>query len=183
VCVRKTGTREIGAGVTDEEYRAFYATAFPRLVGQVFLLTGDLGEAQDVVQEAFIRAWGRRRRFSDGDEPDAWIRTVARRLAVSRWRSARSALAAWRRHGPAADTPAPGVETPLVVAALQRLPEEQRRAIVLHHLCDLSVEQVAAEVGAPTGTVKARLSRGRTALRLILLQADAPANDGEHRNA
>jgi RNA polymerase sigma-70 factor, ECF subfamily len=169
--------------VTDEEYRAFYATAFPRLVGQVFLLTGDLGEAQDVVQEAFIRAWGRRRRFADGDEPDAWIRTVARRLAVSRWRSARSALAAWRRHGPAADTPAPGVETPLIVAALQRLPEEQRRAIVLHHLCDLSVEQVAAEVGAPTGTVKARLSRGRAALRLILLQVDEPVNDGEHRNA
>jgi RNA polymerase sigma-70 factor (ECF subfamily) len=75
------------------------------------------------------------------------------------------------------------VETPLIVAALQRLPEEQRRAIVLHHLCDLSVEQVAAEVGAPTGTVKARLSRGRAALRLILLQVDEPVNDGEHRNA
>jgi RNA polymerase sigma-70 factor (ECF subfamily) len=169
--------------VTDEEYRAFYAVAFPRLVGQVYLLTGDLGEAQDVVQEAFIRAWGRRRRFSDGDEPDAWIRTVARRLAVSRWRSARSALVAWRRHGPADDAPAPGVETPLIVAALQRLPEEQRRAIVLHHLCDLPVEQVATETGAPPGTVKARLSRGRAALRLILLQTDEPLNDPERRHA
>jgi RNA polymerase sigma-70 factor (ECF subfamily) len=154
--------------VTDEDYRAFYAAAFPRLVGQVYLLTGDLGEAQDVVQEAFIRAWARRRRFTDGDEPDAWIRTVARRLAVSRWRSARSALAAWRRHGPVADTPAPSVDNPLIVAALQQLPEDQRRAIVLYHLCDLSVDQVAAETGVPAGTVKARLSRGRAALRRIL---------------
>jgi RNA polymerase sigma-70 factor (ECF subfamily) len=158
--------------VTDEEYRAYYAVAFPRLVGQVYLLTGDLGEAQDVVQEAFVRAWGRRRRFADGDTPDAWIRTVARRLAVSRWRSARSALAAWRRHGPLPDTPAPGVDNPLIVAALQQLPEEQRRAIVLYHLCDLSVDQVAAETGVPAGTVKARLSRGRSALRRILGEPD-----------
>jgi RNA polymerase sigma-70 factor (ECF subfamily) len=162
--------------VTDEEYRAYYASAFARLVGQVYLLTGDVGEAQDAVQEAFVRAWSRRRRFADGDEPDAWIRTVARRFAVSRWRSARSGLAAWRRHGPVPDTPAPGVETPLIVAALQRLPEEQRRAIVLHHLCDRSVEQVAAETGVPSGTVKARLVRGRSALRQILGEADAPAD-------
>lgn len=159
--------------MTDDDYRAYYAAAFPRLVGQVYLLTGDLGEAQDVVQEAFIRGWARRRRFADGDTPDAWIRTVARRLAVSRWRSARAALAAWRRHGPAAEVPGPDVATPLIVAALQRLPEDQRRAIVLHHLCDLSIDQVAAEVGAPAGTVKARLSRGRAALR-ALLEADEP---------
>jgi RNA polymerase sigma-70 factor (ECF subfamily) len=60
------------------------------------------------------------------------------------------------------------VDNPLIVAALQRLPEEQRRAIVLYHLCDLSVDQVAAETGVPAGTVKARLSRGRAALRRIL---------------
>ena len=51
---------------------------------------------------------------------------------------------------------------------LDRLPADQRRALVLHHLCDLSVAQVAEEVGAPTGTVKARLSRGRTALQQLL---------------
>lgn len=159
--------------MTDDDYRAFYAAAFARLVGQVYLQTGDFSEAQDAVQEAFIRAWSRRRKFADGDEPEAWIRTVARRVAISRWRSARSRSAAWRRHGPVPDVPAPGVETPLIVAALQRLPEEQRRAIVLHHLCDRTVDQVAAEVGAPTGTVKARLSRGRDALRQILAEADA----------
>lgn len=158
--------------MTDDDYRAFYAVAFPRLVGQVYLLTGNFAEAQDVVQEAFIRGWNRRRRFPDGDVPDAWIRTVARRLAVSRWRSARVAVTAWRRHGPAEVAEGPSEDTAMLVAALQRLTEDQRRAIVLHHLCDLPVDQVAAEVGAPTGTVKARLVRGRAALREILAGAE-----------
>ena len=55
-----------------------------------------------------------------------------------------------------------------LMAALRRLPEDQRRAIVLHHLCDLPVRDVAAEVGVPEGTIKARLSRGRTALAGLL---------------
>jgi RNA polymerase sigma-70 factor (ECF subfamily) len=46
-------------------------------------------------------------------------------------------------------------------------------AIVLHHLCDLSIEQVASETGAPVGTVKARLSRGRTALARVLSEDPA----------
>jgi RNA polymerase sigma-70 factor (ECF subfamily) len=55
-----------------------------------------------------------------------------------------------------------------LVAALKKLPEAQRLAIVLHHVADLSVEEVAAETGAPVGTVKARLSRGRAALAVLL---------------
>jgi RNA polymerase sigma-70 factor (ECF subfamily) len=51
---------------------------------------------------------------------------------------------------------------------LRKIPEAQRVAIVLHHLCDLSVEQVAEETGVPVGTVKARLSRGRAALLPLL---------------
>ena len=56
------------------------------------------------------------------------------------------------------------VERVELVRALQQLPPDQRRAVVLHHLCDMSVRDIAAETGAPIGTVKARLSRGRAAL-------------------
>ncbi|MEU6221846.1 sigma factor-like helix-turn-helix DNA-binding protein, partial [Streptomyces sp. NPDC047022] len=56
--------------------------------------------------------------------------------------------------------------------ALRRLPEAQRTAIVLHHLCDLSVEQIATETGVALGTVKARLSRGRSALAAHLVSEE-----------
>ncbi|MFE9770916.1 SigE family RNA polymerase sigma factor [Streptomyces sp. NPDC005931] len=163
--------------MTEEEFDAFYAAAFPRLTGQLYAFTGDLGEAQDVVQEAFVRAWHRRGRLLADEAPEAWIRTVAMRLAVSRWRRARRWLELMRRTPPPESTPGPGPERAALVTALRQLPEAQRRAIVLHHLCDLSVEQVASETGAPVGTVKARLSRGRAALakHLSVEEAEEPA--------
>ena len=51
-----------------------------------------------------------------------------------------------------------------LVAALREIPAEQRRAIVLHHLVGLTVEEISHETGTPTGTVKSRLARGRRAL-------------------
>jgi RNA polymerase sigma-70 factor (ECF subfamily) len=163
--------------MTEEEFDAFYATAFPRLTGQLYAFTGDHGEAQDVVQEAFVRAWDRRREFLADGAPEAWIRTVAMRLAVSRWRRARRWLELVRRTPPPEHTPGPGPERTALVAALRTLPEAQRRALVLHHLCDLSVEQVASETGAPVGTVKARLSRGRAALARVLAAESDDAED------
>ncbi|GAA3798791.1 SigE family RNA polymerase sigma factor [Streptomyces coacervatus] len=165
-----------GGGMTEDEFDAFYATAFPRLTGQLYAFTGDHGEAQDVVQEAFVRAWDRRERFLADSAPEAWIRTVAMRLAVSRWRRAKRWLELVRRTPPPDSTPGPGPEHTALVAALRQLPEAQRMAIVLHHLCDLSVQQVASETGAPVGTVKARLTRGRAALALHLAgdEPDAP---------
>ncbi|MEU3409655.1 SigE family RNA polymerase sigma factor [Streptomyces sp. NPDC006670] len=154
--------------MTEEEFDAFYASAFPRVVGQVYSFTGDHGQAQDAVQEAFVRAWDRRSDFLAGEAPEAWIRTVAMRLAVSHWRRARRWLELVRRTPPPEQAPGPGPEHVALVTALRRLPEPQRLAIVLHHLCDLSVEEVASETGAPTGTVKARLSRGRAALAKLL---------------
>ena len=65
-----------------------------------------------------------------------------------------------------------------MVAALKQLPEKQRRALVLHHIADLPVAQVAHEVGAPEGTVKAWLSRGRTALAALLADDHRPDLDG-----
>ncbi|MCM2393785.1 SigE family RNA polymerase sigma factor [Streptomyces albipurpureus] len=154
--------------MTEDEFDAFYAIAFPRLVRQLTAMTGDHGEAQDVVQEAFVRAWGRRVSFLAEKAPEAWIRTVATRLAVSRWRRARRWMELVCRHGPAERVHEPGVEHLVIVEALRQLPEAQRRALVLHHLCDVSVEQIAAETGAPSGTVKAQLSRGRAALAKLL---------------
>jgi DNA-directed RNA polymerase specialized sigma24 family protein len=61
-------------------------------------------------------------------------------------------------------TPGPSPDRVAFVEALRKLPLEQRRALVLYHVCELTVEQIAAETGVPAGTVKARLARGRAAL-------------------
>lgn len=150
------------------DFDAFYAASAPRLVRQLHAMTGELTEAQDCVQEAYARAWQRWGTVSSYDAPEAWVRRVAWRLAVSRFRRAKVGRGLLRRQGPPPDVPELSPDRVALVAALRQLPEAQRRAIVLHHLGDLSVAQVAAETGSPEGTVKARLSRGRAALAQLL---------------
>lgn len=156
------------------EFDAFYLAQAPSLVRQLHAMTGDLGEAQDCVQEGFSRAWQRWDRVGRYDAPEAWVRQVAWRLAVSRFRRATTGLRAARRHGPPPDEPAPSPDRVALVAALATLPAAQRRAVVLHHVAGLSVQEVAAETGSPTGTVKARLSRGRAALAAALADPEDP---------
>jgi len=151
-----------------ESFDAFYTGTNRRVLHQMYAMTGNLADAQDLVQEAYARAWQRWSAVSTYDDPEAWVRTVAWRLAASRWRKARNGVAAMLRHGPEPDTPEPSVDNVALVGALRRVPEAQRRAIVLHHLGGLSVAEVAHETGAPEGTVKARLARGRAALAELL---------------
>ncbi|MER7415346.1 SigE family RNA polymerase sigma factor [Micromonospora peucetia] len=150
----------------------FYRGSRQRLLGFVYALTGDLAEAQDAVQEAYIRAWQRWSTVSTYEEPEAWVRVVASRIAVSRWRSLRSRARAYLRHGASESVPGPDTATVEVVTALRRLPEEQRTAIALYYLVGLPVAEVARQTAAPVGTVKARLSRGRNALAGLLAVSD-----------
>ncbi|MFF7178287.1 SigE family RNA polymerase sigma factor [Streptomyces sp. NPDC008121] len=150
--------------MTVEEFEEFYAQTVARLTGHLYVMLGDLHEAQDVVQEAFVKAWARRRQLDRNGQPEAWIRTVAWRLAVSRWRFGRRSAEAWRRTGAPPDVAGPGPEEVVLVEALRGLPDRQRRAVTLHYLCDLTVEQIAAETGMSPSTVKTHLVRARTAL-------------------
>lgn len=167
-----------GRGMDPEAFDAFYQGSFARLVGQIYAICGNLAEANDCVQEAFIRAWDRRHVLDADQSPEAWVRTVAYRLAVSRWRKARRALLPPDRSAAPSPAPEPDVTRVALARALRAIPAEQRRVIVLHHLCDLPVADVAREVGAPVGTVKARLARGRRALAALL--AEQPASEAEN---
>jgi RNA polymerase sigma-70 factor, ECF subfamily len=153
----------------EREFDDFYATSFPRVTAQVYAMIGNRDEAQDCVQEAFVRAWAHRRKLDRADHPEAWVRTTAYRLAVSRWRRVvRSRRPEDRALGTPTEAAAPSESHVALVAALKQLPEAQRQALVLHHIADLSVHDVAREVGVPEGTIKARLSRGRAALAALL---------------
>jgi len=93
---------------------------------------------------------------------------------VSRWRrTVRGRRAPDRALSHSGTTAPPSESHVAVVEALRQLPERQRRAIVLHHIADLSVHAVAQEVGAPEGTVKAWLSRGRATLAGLLAEEGA----------
>ncbi|SHN26434.1 SigE family RNA polymerase sigma factor [Cryptosporangium aurantiacum] len=145
------------------DFGRFYGEHFAGLCKQLYAYHGDRAEAQDLVQEAFVRAWMRWATVSRYQDPAAWVRQVAWRLAVSRWRRTRTALAFAHRQREQ-HAPPPDPEHVTLVAALATLPENQRRAVVLHHLADLSVAEIAEQEGAAVGTVKSWLHRGRAAL-------------------
>jgi RNA polymerase sigma-70 factor (ECF subfamily) len=154
--------------VSEAEIQALYAASYRRLLGQLIGVTGSVAEAEDVVQEAFVRGLDHPGRLLGADNPEAWLRTVAVNLARSRWRRAQRLVGLAPRlveQTPDADPDANVV----LLQALRRLPAGQREVIALYHLADLTVEQVAATLGLPTGTVKARLSRGRAALAALLV--------------
>ena len=153
-------------------FEEFYTGAVSRLLGQLFLVTGDLHEAEEVVQEAFARASVRWSWLRDYNAPEAWVRRVAMNLAADRARKLRRQARAILRMGPPLEAPEVSVETLALVEALGTLPVRQRQAIVLHHLVGLPVEEVAQTLRMPAGTVKSLLSRGRRALAARLGEAE-----------
>ncbi|BCJ41432.1 RNA polymerase sigma factor [Actinoplanes ianthinogenes] len=158
-------------GPADRDFDSFYAAHFQSLTIQLYAYTGDLLNAQDAVQEAFLRAPARWNRTSVLDDPLAWVRRVAWNLATSQWRRARTAALFLRRHR-LETVPAPGPDRVALTAALATLPAQHRRVVVLHYLADQSVRDIADQIGVPEGTVKAWLHRGRTALATRLAEKE-----------
>ena len=154
--------------VAHEGFAAFYAGSYRRLLGQLFAVTGDLAEAENVVQEAYARAFARWSRVGDYDRPEAWVRRVAVNLAAMGERSLRRRTRALLRLGPPPLVPDLSPELLDLRDALAALPVAQRQVVVLHHLAGLPVEEVARELRLATGTVKSRLARGRAAMAGML---------------
>jgi RNA polymerase sigma-70 factor (ECF subfamily) len=147
-----------------ESFDDFYAGSVGRVISQLYAMTGDRAEAEDVVQEAFTRAWQRWDKISGYADPEGWVRTVAWRSSVSAWRKATNRLTAHRRDSHPAPVPGIGPDYVAMISALRGISADQRRAVVLHHLVGMSVQEIARETGASPAAVKARLVRGRQAL-------------------
>jgi RNA polymerase sigma-70 factor (ECF subfamily) len=153
-------------------WEEIYASQYRRLVVLLTAMAGSQAEAEEAVQEAFVRALGVAGRRAVVDDPEAWLYRVAVNILRSRWRRVLAGRRAVARLSvpdePAADGAARVDSRLALLDALRRLPFQQREALALHYLADLPVEAVAVRVGSPVGTVKARLSRGRDALARIL---------------
>lgn len=150
------------------DFDDFYRATSRRLLSYAYAMTGDMGTAQDLTQEAFVRAWQHRRRIARYDNPDAWLRLVVTRLATDRWRRLRTHRQAQERVRPPDPVPPPSENGVMLAAALRRIPSQQRRAVAMHYLLDMSVNDIALETGVSVGTVKSLLSRGRTSLAQAL---------------
>ena len=151
-----------------------YDASYRRLVVQLYALCGDLADAEDAVQEAFVTALRKRSDFAQVSNPEAWVRTVALNQLRRGWRHA----AVVRRYQ--AKVPGPqgavevGPEHVAIVTALAEVDADQRQVVVLHHLADLGTADIAAELGIPEGTVKSRLSRARARLAPLLDEREEP---------
>jgi RNA polymerase sigma-70 factor (ECF subfamily) len=159
--------------VTAEDYvREVYDVSYLRLVVQLLGLTGDLADAEDAVQEAFVKALGQRGSFAKLDNPEAWLRTVALNHVRNRWRH----LDVVRRLRAKVPGPTPagqvGPEHVAIVDALAKLDLDQRTVVVLHYLADRSIADIAAELGLPEGTIKTRLARSRALLAPLLSEPE-----------
>jgi len=152
------------AGRLEELYRR-HAPEAARLA---YLLTGDRALAEDLVQDAFVRMFGRFRDLRNPDAFGAYLRRTVVNLANSHFRRLKVERAYLAREGaaqPAAAVPEAGGTQDDMWRALLRLPERQRTAIVLRYYEDLSDEQIADVLRCRPGTVKSLLSRGVASLR------------------
>ena len=155
--------------MADDGYvREVYEASYRRLVAQTYAVAGDRVEAEDAVQEAFARAVAAGDRFRRVDNPEAWLRTVALNVLRRRWRRASLFRALTPRLATPADVPGISEDHVAVVQGLRSLPFQQRETLALFYLGDLSVQEIAATLGVADGTVKSRLTRGRTALAAVM---------------
>lgn len=156
----------------EDSLREVYDVSYRRLVVQLFALTGDLADAEDAVQEAFVTALGKGRAFTDLANPEAWLRTVALNRVRNRWRHAgvvRRLLS--QVPGATADAEI-GPDHVAMVEALAKLDLRHRTVVVLHYLADRSVAEISSDLGIPRGTVKTRLARSRQLLAPLLSELE-----------
>ena len=149
------------------EFVTFYRSAKDPCYRALCATVADPNEADDLLAEAFSRAWAHWRTVRTHPVPEAWIVRTALNLHRDRWRRSRRVVIA-RPTDPTAVAPIDEFVDPALLAAIRALPERQREVVALRVLLDLSVEQTAAELDIAPGTVTTHLRRALATLRAQL---------------
>lgn len=159
-----TGPDRVPVVRSVEDFAAFYRREYRGVATLTMVLVRDAAAAEDLTQEAFLRAHRDWDRVGYYDHPEAWVRRVATNLAVSRFRRLRAeARALLRSPGttPVHDMDGNASE---FWAEVRRLPARQAQAVALHYVEDRSVDDIAALLGVSPASVKTHLQRARRAL-------------------
>lgn len=164
--------------VHEDSFEDYVHASGPRLKRLAFLLTGDLNQAEDLLQSPYAKAMPHWNKVRGYDVPDAYMRRVMVSIRTSWWRRSRGREVAL----PEISDLGSGttrvddavVDTQALLTALRALPDRQRAAVVLRHWCDLSEAETAETMGCSVGTVKSTTSRGLASLRAAL---ESPSDD------
>ncbi|MCU1430976.1 MAG: sigma-70 family polymerase sigma factor [Actinotalea sp.] len=141
------------------------------LTGYAYLLCGNVDDAEDLVQDALVKTFSRRRAGLELDSAEGYVRSAILTTYLDGWR--RRGRWATRRHLTAAPAAMEGPESRTnqridVVAALRELPRQQRACVVLRFYEDMTVAEIAEALGVGEGSVKRYLSMGVHRLEAVL---------------
>ncbi len=168
----------------DKAFKQELVTLIPHLRAFARTLTGDPTAADDLAQDAMMKAWDARASFQLGTNMKAWTFMILRNQFYSEkrrsWRQSQLDQEAAERTLVAVDDPEAPVALDELRMSLGMLPAEQREALILVGAGGFAYEEAAVICGCAVGTVKSRVSRARRALQAIL---EAGAYDRDGRSA
>jgi RNA polymerase sigma-70 factor (ECF subfamily) len=153
------------------EFGALLEAHYPRLVAQLCMITLNTSEAQDLVQDAYARAWQRWSDIRDLPDPTGWVRQTAVRATTRRWRRLLGRLGLDRR--PPAEAPSDDPRHAAVLDALRQIPPQRRRVLVLADVAHVPLAEVAEIESIDFGVAEERLAHARH--ELDELMASRPA--------
>lgn len=166
------------------EFELYFNRSYQRAFNLAYRLTGNESDAEDLTQDAYLRAWSAFERYDRKHSFEVWLLRILSNLAIDRWRrksAIRMQSLDQRCMNTETDIPmgamvpdkSPGPEQQCMLnaqgeeiqSALNQLPDNYRTAIILTDIEEWSYEEVAQKMHCPVGTVRSRLHRGRQLLR------------------
>ena len=172
------------AAAGDPQFRQDLLAVVPALRAFARLLVSNRDMADDVVQEALVKAWAARASFEPGTNFKAWMFRILRNHYFTLAKRERRVTALDPEVAERTLVSTPGQEGPLHLQDLERgmeqLPAEQREVLLLFGVNGMSYEQIAEVTGVPIGTVRSRLSRGRSALERYMNGPEPPSSAIAH---
>lgn len=160
-------TEVVGAEVAEEprSFEELFDSEHARLFGALCLVTGDRHEAEEIMQDAFLRLWERWDRIAGLDDPPAYLFRTAMNVFRNRYRRAALAVRRSVSLAPTEDAFATVEDRDVVVRALRALTPDQRAAVVLTSYVGLTSEEAGRALGMRASTVRTLATRARAAIR------------------